>query len=351
MHVVASQMTVADYCGGLDGGAIIVNRQYQRSDRIWPEPARSFLIETILLGYPMPKLSLHQVTDVKSRKTIKEIVDGQQRSHALLDFFHDNLRLSRRSRVQGAEGKLYSQLAQELQGRFLDYGLSIDLFVSATSQEIREVFRRINSYNVPLNPEEQRHATYQGELKWFIYDLTEQYSPLLERIGTFSGKQLVRMADAKLLTEIGHALEFGITTTSKRDLDRLYEDHDSAFEAEAEYRERFGRAFDAIARYEPVHGGPIVKPYNLYSLLLALMHVFTPIPLLQDLFRLDAPAEPGDGPSIANLAALADALDSPERNPGFETFVAACAKQTNVKQQRGTRFQWFSRALVEPQLP
>jgi hypothetical protein len=59
---------------------IIVNRSYQRSDKVWPPAARSYLVETVLLGYPIPKLSLHQRTDVKSRKVISEIVDGQQRS-------------------------------------------------------------------------------------------------------------------------------------------------------------------------------------------------------------------------------------------------------------------------------
>jgi hypothetical protein len=57
-----------------------VNRNYQRSDQVWPAIAKSYLIETILLGYPVPKLSLYQVLDLKSRKTSKEIVDGQQRS-------------------------------------------------------------------------------------------------------------------------------------------------------------------------------------------------------------------------------------------------------------------------------
>jgi len=38
--------------------------------------------------------------------------------------------------------------------------------VAATPAEVREVFRRINSYTVPLNSEEQRHATYQGPFKF-----------------------------------------------------------------------------------------------------------------------------------------------------------------------------------------
>ena len=136
--------------------------------------AKSFLIETILLNYPIPKLSLFQKTDLRSRKTYKEIVDGQQRSRAILEFFEDKFRLSRSCEITEVAGKLYSQLAEEFQQDFLDYSLSVDLFVSANPIEIREVFRRINSYTVPLNPEEKRYSIYLG-----VTQLTEAYKEVV----------------------------------------------------------------------------------------------------------------------------------------------------------------------------
>jgi hypothetical protein len=48
----------------------------------------------VLQDFPIPKLSLHQKTDIKSRRIIKEIVDGQQRSRALLDFYEDKFALA-----------------------------------------------------------------------------------------------------------------------------------------------------------------------------------------------------------------------------------------------------------------
>ncbi|HVO71966.1 MAG TPA: DUF262 domain-containing protein, partial [Aggregatilineaceae bacterium] len=94
MQVIPSNFTVAEYCEQMLGGKIIVNRDYQRSPKVWPPAARSYLIESILLGFPIPKLSLYQRTDLRSRTTLKEIVDGQQRSTAILAFFEDELRLS-----------------------------------------------------------------------------------------------------------------------------------------------------------------------------------------------------------------------------------------------------------------
>ena len=59
----------------------------------------------------------------------------------------------------------------------------------------------MNSYTVPLNPEEHRHASYQGRFKWFANRLGKRYNGVFREIGLFSEKQLLRMADTKLLAE------------------------------------------------------------------------------------------------------------------------------------------------------
>ena len=48
MHITSTDYTVADYCQAMERKEIIVNRAYQRSDKVWLPVARSFLIETIL---------------------------------------------------------------------------------------------------------------------------------------------------------------------------------------------------------------------------------------------------------------------------------------------------------------
>src|SRR5438034_1088978 len=106
-------MTVADYCAAMDRKEISPNNEYQRSDKVWPPSARSFLVETILLGFPIPKIFLFQKTDLKSKKTIKEVVDGQQRSKTIHDFFHNKLVLSKRSEIESARGKTYDQLSDD----------------------------------------------------------------------------------------------------------------------------------------------------------------------------------------------------------------------------------------------
>jgi len=340
-----STFTVAEYCGMLSRGEVIVNREYQRSDKVWPPAAQSFLIETLLLGYPIPKLSLHQVTDLKTKKTIKEIVDGQQRTRAIRAFFDGELRLSRTLALDDAAGRSYKDLPQELQAAFLNYPISMDIFTGASSEQIREVFRRINSYTVPLNPEEQRHAVYQGEMKWFIYALSRDYGEAFLKIGTFTQGSLVRMADAKLLAEIIHALLLGISTTKKQQLDALYRDHEKIVIRKGDIEKRTSDGIDLVLRMKELHNGPLMKPHMMYSLLLALMHTARPVAVFQRVVHLKAGRRVSPARAESVLSELSQALDDAEPSDDYREFIAASEEKTNVREQRATRFRWFVKAL------
>jgi len=104
---------------------IKVNKDYQRSDQVWPHVARSYLIETVLKGFPIPKLYLYQVTDIKSRQTYKEIVDGQQRSVAIFDFFSDQFKISKSTDNEDISNRKYSELDPEYQQKFLEYAIDV----------------------------------------------------------------------------------------------------------------------------------------------------------------------------------------------------------------------------------
>ena len=338
--------TVADYCAMLERKEVIVNRAYQRSDKVWPAAAQSFLIETMLLGYPVPKLSLHQMTDVKTRKSVKEIVDGQQRTKAIELFYSDQMRLSATIRLEEARGRRYSDLPPELQHSFLDYGLSVDVFTGASSDQIREVFRRINSYTVPLNPEEQRHARWQGAMKWFIYGLSRDFDEIMLLMGTFTEARLVRMSDAKLYGEIVHALLHGITTTKAAQLDALYRENDAEFAEADAFGKRFQDAIDLLLGMDDLHGGPLMKPHMMYSLLLAIMHVRQPAATLQAVVPLQEPGVIHVTGAVTRLSAMAAALDEEETPEGYAAFVSASEAKTNVKDQRETRLKELVKALL-----
>lgn len=345
MTISSQSIPVVDFCNAMKLNEIRVNRDYQRSEKVWPPAARSFLIETILLDYPIPKLLLSQHIDLRTRKSHKEIVDGQQRSRAILSYFDGEFRISKSSDEDRLAGRNLEELDEDDRKRFLDYGLAVDLMVAATPDQIRETFRRINSYTVPLNPEEHRHAVFQGQFKWFMHRLTKRFDESFMRIGLFDQKALVRMKDAKLLCEVVHAILHGIVTTNKRQLDALYESRDKAFPEGEEIERRLSAAMDFLLGQADLHNGALMKPYLVYSLLLAIVQVAGPIRTLADVF--DGQGQALD-PQIAStrLSQLADALDVGSNDKELRAFIDASSSRTNVAKQRKVRMERFCRALA-----
>jgi Protein of unknown function DUF262 len=351
LEVQTTTYPMADYLAMLEREEISINKDYQRSKGIWPPAARSFLVETVLKNFPIPKLSLHHRTDPQTLAPHREVVDGQQRTYALRDFLDDKFKLSNRIDSDDWVGKRFSDLTDDDKRRFLNYGLNFDLLIGAEDDEVREVFRRMNTFTVSLNYEEQRNAAFNGKFKWFIRELAQDYTDPFLTAGVFRSSGLIRMADAKLLTEIAHAYFYGIKTTNSRSLDQVYSQHDKSFDEEEELDQRMREALDYALSFEIFHGGPLYKPFEFYSFVLAFLHVQKRLRLLKD--QIDLPTSRklrADSVVEENLAVLESVLvaDEDEEEPPseFADFVEASETKTNTREQRTTRVQWFCEALT-----
>lgn len=348
MRTLATNSTIQDFLAALDRGEIRVNRDYQRSDEVWPDAARSYLIETVLLDFPIPKLALHQITDASTGRSHKELVDGQQRSATLRAFHGDKFRLSSAVENSPLRGQQFSTLSLDQRTTFLNYQLSIDLFLGAEPGQIREVFRRMNSYTVPLNPEEQRHAKFQGRFKWFLHRLGLRLNDSWEVMGVFAQKALVRMADTKLLAEVSHAMLYGVTTTNKASLDRTYREHDEEFAGEQEFERRIMAAMDTLRSWDELHHTSLMKPFQIYALLLAIMHVRERIDSLQAVVETPSIDTLDRAKSVERLSRLARAVDENVTAGRYARFVRASEEKTNVKSEREIRIRYFCEALAAP---
>jgi hypothetical protein len=349
MNILPQNYTVAQLVSAFKDKRLTINKDYQRSDGVWPNFARSLLVETVLLGYPMPKLTIRQRTDMKDLQTYEEIVDGQQRTKALIDFFNGEFALAASLDSEEFRGKNINTLDESDRQRFVTYPVGADLLVGAGDDEVIEVFRRMNSYTAPLNPEEQRHASFQGVFKWFIYDLRKVVEPTFATLGVFKQKAFIRMQDAKLLTEICHAALNGIVTTDKKKLDHLYTAHDKKFSEADDLKKAIVDSISYCASFEPVAQSELAKPYNFYSLVLAALQLRHPhaalAPHLVDLGG-KAKAAPKDVIE-GRLAELLEALQDPENPPEhLAEFVAAASETTNTKKNREIRFRGFYSALT-----
>jgi hypothetical protein len=112
MPSILEQYRVSDFLEWHQKKALILNPDFQRGD-VWSPAAKTFLIDTILRKLPIPKVYLRTNVDVVSKKSIREVVDGQQRLRAILNFAEDKFALTKRASEYA--GKKYSTLTPEEQ--------------------------------------------------------------------------------------------------------------------------------------------------------------------------------------------------------------------------------------------
>jgi uncharacterized protein with ParB-like and HNH nuclease domain len=84
---------------------------------VWSPQARSYLIDTLLEGYPIPAIQIRQIIDVNEQRTVREVVDGQQRLRAIFDFLEGNLRILP-SQSEEYGGKTYEDLSDDDKDEF-----------------------------------------------------------------------------------------------------------------------------------------------------------------------------------------------------------------------------------------
>ena len=315
---------------------------------MWPPPAQSYLIETILRGFPIPKLALHQTTDVKNRRSIKYIVDGQQRTNALLAFFGGSLRLTRSLDLEDARGRTLDDLSPDLQTTFLSHQLQFDQFDAAAESVVREYFRRINSFTAPLNAEERRNAEFQGKMKWMILRLSGRHSNTLVSLSTLTDRQVIRMADQKLFAEIVDAMLVDVRTTNASSLSSMYRmyEHEDPPDQEKIVR-AIDSAFDTLLAWPGLRDTGLVKRTHIfYSLLLAIIAVESRWATLEHISPASVRQSVSDV-AEQNLLKLEDVLSDEVPDQRYATFVKACTVKTNTWDQRQARIKWLSAAISE----
>ena len=237
--------SVRDFEEWHDRNELVLAPKFQRRD-VWNDKAKSYLVDTIIRGKPIPKLYMRQSVTPATRKTTREIVDGQQRLRTLLSFVKDGFKLSRtHNRELG--GKLFSELDEDTQSDVLKYEFVVDLLQDMPDSEVYDVFARINTYSERLKPQELRHAKWFGEFRSSVYALATKSVNFFEHNKVFTSKQILRMAEAEFVSDLVLAMEEGIREGNRKILDAAYKTYDDKFPNRLRNEKRFIEIIDMIA--------------------------------------------------------------------------------------------------------
>lgn len=220
--------SINDFINWYDKGELEISPKYQRNP-VWNYKAKSYLIDTIIRGLPIPQIFIRQTVDTNTRKTFREVIDGQQRLRAIIEFVQDEFYILR-SQNKEYGNKKYSNLNDEDKEAFLLYELPVEVIKSKEDSVIYNLFARLNTNSITLNKQELRNSLYWGDFKVFVYDKADVWRQLFIDVGTFNDNQLSRMSDIEFLSSLVILIIDGVVHETQKVIDNYYKKYDDNFE-------------------------------------------------------------------------------------------------------------------------
>lgn len=187
----------------INKNVIKLNPDYQRRHR-WDVKTASKLIESLILNIPIPFVYISQDIDVDEEiddgVARYSVIDGQQRLTAITDFFNKEFQLEGLEALEPLNGCSYSDLPPFLVRRLEERTIRCLRIDSTLDQQVKfDIFERLNSGSVKLEPQELRNATCRGRFREAINDAANNQSFLrLAHISEGSAKRK-KMEDVELV--------------------------------------------------------------------------------------------------------------------------------------------------------
>ncbi len=203
--VYSRDWTVETIVNQIQQGNIDLNPRFQRRNA-WTDKKRSLLIESLLVGMPVPEIVLAE--DSTKRRSFL-VLDGKQRLLTVAGFVDPSLdywvnpSLRFFTHLKHLAGLTYDDLKTEPEhsDRLRDF-LNADIRCTVISNYedtdvLYDIFYRLNSGSVPLSSQELRQALNKGPFADYLIEITNTPQPIHEFLG-LSGPD-TRLRDIEIL--------------------------------------------------------------------------------------------------------------------------------------------------------
>ena len=247
--------TVGDFLSWQKGSALELSPSFQRRS-VWTKPQKSYFVDTIYRGLPVPIIFVREKTDVDTLTTIREVVDGQQRLRTIMAYIDltsiDKAEATDEFTVQKKHnkeisGKKFSALDESIRKRMLSYQLSVHVLPSDTSDsEVLSIFARMNSTGSKLNEQELRNAEFFGEFKIASYDTAHANLERWRKWKIFSEQQIARMKEVELTSVLFIQILDGLFERTQTAINRYYKKFDDDFKDEKRVVKEFSDTMEGI---------------------------------------------------------------------------------------------------------
>lgn len=274
---ISKIIQISDVVEWANKGEINFSPKYQRNS-VWNQNAKSYLIDTIIRGMPIPPVFLHQRIDINTKKNNREIIDGQQRLRTIIEYIVDEkFHVYKKHNLEIGSLK-YSELDDDLKKELLQYEIIAQVINEENDSIIYDMFSRLNSNNVVLNKQELRNAKFWGDFKVLSYQLATDYREFLIEQKVFKEHEISRMKDVEFISSLIILLLKGIISENSSALDEIYSEYDDNFENIDEIRASFNSIMaDVIDLLEPYNDRKVIFNnknyfYTLFAIVSKVNH-------------------------------------------------------------------------------
>lgn len=191
--VMNADWTIETINGQVTKGNIELDPAFQRR-AAWDQTRKSRLIESIIVGMPIPNIVLAENKKSRGRYIV---IDGKQRLLSIRDFIAGSFKLYGLDIRPDLNGKTYNDLPEEDQ-QYFDNSTMRSTVIKNWSDEkfLYATFYRLNSGSLPLSPQELRRALIGGNLLEEIEDYIKSSNEFHKAISETLDR---RMRDSELV--------------------------------------------------------------------------------------------------------------------------------------------------------
>lgn len=251
---------VADFISWKKGEILDLSPYFQRRS-VWNKGAKSFLIDSIYRGLPIPIIFLRdRGVNMKTFQAEREVIDGQQRLRTLISFIAPDLLNDfdpnrddftvKKTHNKELSGKKFIELSTDEQEKILNYEFNVHIIPSNIDDKtVIQIFRRMNSTNFTLNKQELLNAEYFGEFKTSQYELAAEYLDKWRKWKVFKEEHIAKMDEVRLTSEICISiLESKILRGTDANIKKVYGDFDETYPLRDIIEDRFRNTMSFIER-------------------------------------------------------------------------------------------------------
>jgi len=320
---------INDFLEWNNNGLLNLSPDFQRRG-VWTTQAKSYLMDTIITGKPIPKILMTQSLREAGEK---KIIDGQQRLRTILEYCSDSFTIYKSHNKEFAD-IFYSDLPEDVKSNILGYEIGVDLLYDLSYEETLDIFARLNTYSVRLNPQELRNAEFSGPFKQSSYQIGYSYVNYFEESGLLTKQKVARMAEAELASDLLVVAVGGIEP--KRAIIKYYKRFNDEDVDLNGYVKQVDEALKTITEiYSPhqlkeTHYSQI---HLFYSLFCAVYHSLFGIKGLDG--RRNTDLKKDIGPTKAKLDQFSLLCD--REDPEIQDFLDACRRSTTEQSSRKLR--------------